>query len=223
MMMAKDLVKKWTWETRKKILRTNSIVIRQCAVTFDCKTSLKLAEYAIKNVSEIKKTQKPIPHKSYYQYEFSSINNSIIKEILNSYNSDLVNELLNEKIFLKYKTETNISYYIKNNSYNLFYKNNNKIKVVKKLNSIQPVISINPDTKVIFIDNFTFYCINKDRISKIQHLPKIKNFNPYKVEIKNKNQIVFYCFIFESSDKFPLPKSVRKDYIYSISKDEIIG
>ena len=108
----------WEWNT-DYVMKTNAIIIRQVARQFDAQTILKLLEYAILNLKNIKSTQKQIEYdKNYCHWKINTIDTLIIKEILNTPNSELLNNILKTKIKRPEKEHfgNNFSYYWQNNN-----------------------------------------------------------------------------------------------------------
>ena len=134
------------WITDSSIIEDNAIVIRQVARQFDAQTTLKLLEYAILNLKNIKSTQRQITYnKNYCNWKINTIDTLIIKKILNMPNSNLLNNILKTKINRPEKEHfgNNFSYYWQNNRYFVFWKRPNM-----------------PDTVLIELENI--YDFNKN-------------------------------------------------------------
>jgi len=119
------------WDDNKVVFREvgnfldgNAIVIRQIARHFQARTTMKLLEYAILNLKNIKSTQTQIEYnKNYCQWKINSIDTLIIKEMLNTPNSDLLNDILKVRIYRDEKDFGHgISYYLQDNRYYVFQK-----------------------------------------------------------------------------------------------------
>lgn len=211
-------------EPEKEILKQNSIVIRQVSSSFDTQTTLKLIEYAIKNVDDIEKTQKLVVYKKNYCFwEFESINQNMITKIINSPNTNTIKDCLNTVITLDNKS--GISYYFKNNTFTIFYKSKaNKKSEIIKLKNIYYIERINPETQIIFDTQKSFYYLSKNRISKKQHIPSPRiPYRPYKIENKGKDNISFFYYytVLTGNNDKPM-RSIKKEYVYSILKDKLI-
>jgi hypothetical protein len=114
----------YTWHGApkgEKILKKKSIVIRQVAKRFDAQTTLKLLEYAILNIRDIKSSQKEI---NYRQQNINSIDTAFIKKILSEPNSNQINNGLNLKIEKEIEVpfDSYVSYYLQNNKYTVFFR-----------------------------------------------------------------------------------------------------
>jgi hypothetical protein len=114
----------YTWhgaDKEKDFLKEKSIVVRQVARQFDAQTTLKLLEYAILNIRDVKFSQKEIEYqKNYCQWRINSIDTNLIKKILNEPNSDQINKIISLKIERPYNDY--VSYYLQNNKYTVFFK-----------------------------------------------------------------------------------------------------
>lgn len=114
----------WSKEEDDRILHDDAVVVRQVARRFDAATTLRLLEYAIKNVPTIRKTQQLVLYnKNYCQWKINTIDTTTITAQVNLPNSDLVNEILKIQVD---RPETDfdygITYYWKDNHYQILMK-----------------------------------------------------------------------------------------------------
>ena len=165
-------------------LQGNAIVIRQSANYFQAQTTLKLVEYAISNFSRI-----------------NSIDTLEIKKMLNTSNSDLLNSMLEQKVYRQEKNfEYGISYYCQNNRYVIFQKSryNKRESVITELDNIFDIKQIDNLYAVIFDSDTSFYYVkrsdsivyeigetegkeNNQYISKKQVIENRLGYEPFKV------------------------------------------
>jgi hypothetical protein len=148
-----------------EFLKEDAIVIRQLtdANGFQAQTTLKLLEYAILNLNHIKTTQTFVEVDiNYCKNRFISIDLLEIKKILNTPNSDIVNNVLNQKV---YRPEQDfsygISYYWQNNRYFVFQKSffNNQESVITDFENIYDVKKIGMLSALIFDSDSSYYYV----------------------------------------------------------------
>jgi len=118
-----DSISYWN-ENSEKWLKEKGIVIRQFAKQFQAQTTLKLLEYAISNLKNIKSTQRQIEYKNHYNLKITSIDTLKIEKILSTPNSKFLNNILQQRIDRPEKDFRNggISYYWQNDNYYVFVK-----------------------------------------------------------------------------------------------------
>ena len=131
-----DSISYWDADS-KSWLVNKGIVIRQIAKEFQAQPILKLLEYAILNLETVKSTQKqmvynPYPPLSNYERKINTIDTLAIEQILNTSNSDLLNNILKQRVDRPEKEGIDrpegdfrnggISYYWQNNRYFVFLK-----------------------------------------------------------------------------------------------------
>jgi len=138
-------------------LKEKSIVIRQVARQFDAQTTLKLLEYAILNIQDIKSSQKEIEYrKNYCEWIINSIDTAFIKKMLNEPNSNQINNVLSLKIKKPFKDY--VSYYLQNNKYTVCVKYN---KIDTALITLDNVYQFYEGRKSLVFDTDTsFYYIS---------------------------------------------------------------
>jgi hypothetical protein len=131
-----DSISYWDADSESWLVN-KGIVIRQIAKEFQAQPILKLLEYAILNLETIKSTQKqmvynPYPSLSNYERKINTIDTLAIEQILNASNSDLLNNVLKQRVDRPEKEGIDrpegdfrhggISYYWQNNRYFVFFK-----------------------------------------------------------------------------------------------------
>ena len=148
--------------TAKNFLNDSAIVIRQFARQFDAQTTLKLLEYAILNIENIKSSQTPIEYKR-NKWIINSIDTTLIKQILNKPNSILVNNVLNLKFKRYEESNFGISYYLQNNKYTVFTKHHIKDTtfIITTFDDIYALTKIDNHSMVVFDTDSSFYFIDK--------------------------------------------------------------
>ena len=124
------------WDTNSESsLMVKGIIIQQFAKEFPVQPTLKLLEYAILNLEKIKSTQAEIEYpKGHYTKKVKTIDVRTIEKLLNASNSDLLNNVLKQRVDRPEQkridgSERNsihegISYYWQNNRYVVFLKYN---------------------------------------------------------------------------------------------------
>ncbi|MGX7667610.1 hypothetical protein [Flavobacterium pedocola] len=211
-------------EPEKDILKDNAIVIRQVSTSFDPQITLKLVEYAIENLPYIKRNQKTVVYKeNYCDWEIKSVDRKRISQIVNAPSSKNVRNSLTERINLDDDKSTSISYYLQNNSFTLFYKSKGKESKIITLKTIYYIAQISKEAIIVFTSKSSFYYINKSKLSKKQYIPNPKTaFRPYNIE-KYKNDTIsfFYYYTVLTGNKDKPMKDVKREYVYSITKDKL--
>lgn len=210
-------------DKEKDFLKEKSIVVRQVSRNFDAKTTLKLLEYAIQNVGQIKFSQKKIHYnKNYCQWIINSIDTTRIKKILLESQSNQLKTVLKLKIEnLEKEFVFGLSYFFKDNKYSIFSRSYDQDdKTLLTLKNIYHINKIGNSTMMIFDTDSTFYYVNQNKVSK-RHLIN-NNYNyyrPYKVEGIDRDKISIN-FTYYSNEEGRQPKS--RTLLYLIEKDELI-
>ena len=157
--------------TSKELMEEDAIVIRQVANQFKAQSTLKAVEYAILNLNQIKSTQAQIEYDR-KGFIINSIDTLLIKKMVNTPNSDLINNLLEQKIykpdkyvFCGFSYSCGLSYYCQNNRYYLFHKDfsDGMETVIIDMENIYEMmpsrINISP-IPVIFDSDSSFYYVD---------------------------------------------------------------
>lgn len=221
----------YTWSgatTQKPIFEKNAIVIRQVSNTFDAKTTLKLAAYAIQNLSEVKTNQNYIDYnKNYCQWRIKTIDSSKIKDIVNGNMSKANYSVMPSKIERPDKEfKFGHTYYWQNDKYIVIERDTKgKETPVKEFDNIHEFRRVG-NCIFIFTSVSDFFTLNKTHrrrpkvISKKWSIENAElNYRPYKIEHLGGYKYSIY-FIYRSNEKGWQPK--EQTLIYDESSDEMI-
>jgi len=213
----------------KDILKEKSIVIRQVARQFDALTTLKLLEYAILNIRDIKSSQKEIEYeKNYCQWIINSIDTTFIKAILKEPNSNQINNALSLKIERPYKDY--ISYYLQHNKYTVFFKGTFEKKDTTALITLDNVYQFHDNRNCLVFDTDTsFYYINGfgKKVSERHIIQNTNDFyQPYSINYIGNEKLSIH---FRYSPKEVDPEDAKRwifekerTLIYLMDKDILI-
>jgi hypothetical protein len=221
----------YTWhgaDKEKDFLKKKSIVVRQVARQFDTQTTLKLLEYAILNIRDIKSSQKEMEyHKNYCQWRINSIDTNLIKKILNEPNSNQIVKALDLKI--ERKGINSILYYLQNNKYSVVLRDNRKGDTV--LVTLDNIYQIYDNLHVVIFDtDSSFYYVDDFR-KKLSERHVIQNmygfYEPYFINPIGGNKLsIFYRFDtkpeFDARFNDIVSRNVRRTSIYFVDKDILI-
>jgi hypothetical protein len=222
---------KYTWSgatNQKPIFDKNAIVIRQIANKFDAETTLKLSEYAIQNLSEIKSNQDYIDYnKNYCQWRIKTIDTSKIKNKILDNNSSVVNTVMSSKIERPdAEFKFGYTYYWQNDKYIVFERDvYGKETTVTEFDNIYDFRRVG-NCIFIFTSVSDFLTIKKtygrrpEVISKKWTIENAElNYRPYKLEHLGGYKYSIY-FTFHSDEEGWQPK--QRTLIYDESTDELI-
>jgi hypothetical protein len=212
-------------DKEKDFLMEKSIVVRQVSRQFEAETTLKLLEYAIQNVGQIKSSQKVINYnKNYCQWTINSIDTTKIDTMLLEPQSIQLKTALSLKIDKPEKEfKYGLSYFFKDNKYSIFSRGYNKEdKTLLTLDNIYDLRKIGSSTMMIFDTDSTFYYVNQHQ-NKVSKQHSINNkydyYRPYKVENIGGNKISIN-FSYYSKEEGRQPKN--RTLIYLIKEDDLI-
>jgi hypothetical protein len=138
----------------------NQIVVKQVGLKFEVEKSLKLVEYAILNINEVKKNQSLITFKNAFNEERTlSIDTTLINNVNKNPMSDTVREIFSHKVYRFGSENGEVSYFWQDGMFNVFCKNGKSEEmVVLKFESIYQFVTIGP-IAFIFDTNDTFYYV----------------------------------------------------------------
>ena len=128
-------------------IQGDAIVIRQHASYFQAQITLKLLEYAILQFSRI-----------------NSIDTLEIKKMLQTPNGDLINSVMNQKIYRPEQNfEYGISYYFQNNRYVIFQKSryNKRESTIAEIDNIFDIKQVNNLYAIVFDSDTSFYYVKR--------------------------------------------------------------
>ena len=228
-------------------LKDNAILIHQIAKQFQAEPLLKLLEYAILNLENIKSAQTEIQYnKNHRNMEIKTIDTLSIKEILNASNSDLLNNVLQlrmdrpEEDFRK-----GISYYWQNSRYFVFLKypdidlSPTQESVLLEIENIYGFQKFMESSAIIFDTDSSFYAV-KQHISipfgsgefifenKPQVFPNqvIENtfgqYQPFKIESIDGDKFWIYFWYYSKEASYQQTSIKHRILTYLLNDDELI-
>lgn len=212
-------------EKGKDFLKKNSIVVRQVSRRFDAEITLKLLEYALHNLAQIKSSQKEINYnKNYCQWIINSIDTTLIKKHLLVPTSEQLKNILNAKVErLEIDFRHGISYFFKGNQYNVFARGYDKVDTtLLKLDNIYDFKKVGSSTVVVFDTDSSFYYVNQheNKVSKRQVIQNIHDFfEPFKVENIGGKKLSIYFWHYPKGTLWEL---TERTLIYLTKEDELI-
>ncbi|WP_353778081.1 hypothetical protein [Winogradskyella sp. 3972H.M.0a.05] len=219
----------YTWggaNKPKPILSKRSIVIRQVSRQFDAKTTLKLVEFALKNLIKVKSNQKQIEYnKNYCQWKIQTMDTMKIKEIFKKPLSEEVKIVMSKKIERPEKDfRYGTSYYWQNDRYTVFTRDYNREDIdIKTINNIYDFQKINNNSTIIFDSDSSFYFVSRYGEKKISTRNIIENtfdfYRPYTVRDIGGDKLSIY-FYYYSRELGLQPK--ERTLIYLTDKDKLI-
>ncbi|WP_299521827.1 hypothetical protein [Winogradskyella sp.] len=222
---------KYTWNgatNQKPIFDNNTIVIRQVANKFDAETTLKLSEYAIQNLSEIKSNQDYIDYnKNYCQWRIKTIDVSKIKNKIRDNRSSIVSTVMSSKIERPdAEFKFGYTYYWHNDKYIVFERDvYGKETTVKEFDKIYDFKRVG-NCIFIFTSVSDFLTLKKtygrrpEVISKKWTIENAElNYRPYRLEHLGGYKYSIY-FTYHSDEEGWQPK--QQTLIYDESRDKLI-
>jgi len=214
-------------------LEKESIVVRQTDWQFDSETTLKLLEYAILNIENIKSSQKQAEYEYVHDiWKITSIDTNLIKPILNATNSTLINNILNmrvERIEKKFE-ESVVPYYLQNNKYTIFSRDydeededeDTNLLTIDDIYDLTIPIGRYPIGQfVVFDTDSSFYVVNgfAKTTSKRHIIQNLDTHGYYHVVVMSRNHLSLTVHIWENGSE----KVTRvQTAIYFIEEDELI-
>ena len=215
----------------------NAIVVRQVGMYFQSQTTLKLLEYAILNLNDIKSTQKQVVYNEahiYNKWKIHSIDSLIINNILKTPNSNLVNNTLQHRI---YRTETDfrhgVSYYMQNNRYHVFRKDSFSGKETGLID-LECIYDFkrtgNRGNWVIFFDSDSsfYYAGGLSQISRRHVIENMGNHRPYNIAYIGEGKLAIYFWYWKREreedevGEYILVGDKERTMIYLTKEDKLI-
>jgi hypothetical protein len=201
-------------------LSTNAIVVRQISRSFDVITTLKLLEYSIKNISQIKNSQRTIEYEeNYCQWIIKTIDTNLIRKQINKGNSDIIKKIENNKVARPGKKyDGGISYFWQSNKYHLFPFS----KPDTILLSLDNIYDFNIDGFTFDTDSSFFFLSDSQPlfVSKRLVINNINdNYEPFKITNIGGAKFSIYFSYYSNEDGLQ-PK--ERTLIYLREKDELI-
>lgn len=203
------------------------LVVRQLDSVFDIEKTLKLVEFGIKNIEEIKTNKLTEIRFSTYglsTYIFHSIDQDIIMKICRDSLSKIGQKTLEGRIYKEQMIPEILSYFTQNNKFILFLKDNyGREFIIDTLPDIRYVIGLK-DYYFVFTswNTFSFYHIKQtldnmtaDKISNVT-IEKVKNDMYTFLEVENINNDDFRISHYTSVHR---PKYITT---FSLTKEAII-
>lgn len=221
---------KHTWfgssQKEKAFFRKAAIVIRQVSSKFDADVTLKLLEYSIKNLSNIKKGQKTIEYnKNYCQWEINSIDTVLIKTQLDIKNSSLLDSILKLKVAPPEKEfKSGISYFWQDNKFYFYLRDKRETDtILLKLDNVFVFVKEDNSHALVFDTDSSFYYLNqfdKTIISKRHVIIQTNNnFQPFKIDNLGKTKISIRFWFYPKEEE---QKTRERTLIYLTEKDELL-
>jgi hypothetical protein len=207
-------------------LKREALVIREVSRKFDAAATLRLTEYAIKNLFSIIKSQKIIEYKkNYCQWLINSIDIELTRNIVLQRSSTIVNEILASRVY-KPDTEKNdssvISYYLENNKYYIYDGDKTKNTVLLIVDNIYQFKAVSTNEAIVFNTDSTFYFVQGGSNLHTSKRLAIKDTNdfykPYVIKKVDSDKVTV-SFWFYVRDVY---SAIEKDLVYDIKKDELI-
>lgn len=216
----------WSYADKENdFLKEKSIVVRQVSRQFEAETSLKLLEYAIQNVGQIKSSQKEINYnKNYCQWTINSIDSTKIKTILLEPQSNQLKTALTLKIEKPEKEfKYGLSYFFKDNNYSIFSREYGKDdKTLLELDNVYDIKKIGSSTMIVFDTDSTFYYVNQYQNKVSKRHPINDNYGyyqPFNLAYIGEDKISIN-FSYYTKEEGRQPKN--RTLIYLIEEDELI-
>ncbi len=222
-------------------LEEDAIVIHQKGGSFDIISTLKLMEYAIKNVPFIKEDQQMLVYereRKYptFRYRFYSINKKPIQEQLLKEPGNLIAETLQNKVyrpenFSEREFTTCCSYYWQDNKYHIFWRSRHYNNTTNEpefqethlltLDNIYILEEIEHLDYVIFDTRNSFYYTDQHHQKEISQKQTIKNLNDYYWPFKVKRIALDKISLSVTTQIWNTKDKIRT-LIYLTEKDELI-
>jgi len=220
-------------ELQRVNLEKQSIVIRQVAWQFDAETTLKLLEYAILNIDNIKSSQKQAEYEYIHNiWRITSIDTNLIKPIFNTQNSVQINNVLNLRVKkIEREFEDVVSYFLQNNKYTIFardYDYNNDRETDTNLLTLDDIFNWEKlDNRyataevVVFDTDSSFYVVKgyEKKISKRHIIQNLDKHGYYDVVVMSENHLSLTVHIWEQGSATVTRVQTS---IYFIEEDELI-
>ncbi|MCK8523496.1 hypothetical protein M0D21_18075 [Aquimarina sp. D1M17] len=221
----------YTWNgstDQKSLLRNKSIVIRQVSRKFNAETTLKLVEYAIQNLPEIKSNQNYIVYnENYCQWKIQTIDMMKIKQSVEESTSQEIKSIMSTRIERPDKDfKFGYTYYWQNDKYLIIDRDvYGKERIVKEFEELYDFKKVGNCT-FVFTSISDFYTVNKtygrrpEIISKKWTINNAElNYRPYKLEHLGGYKYSIY-FSYNSNEEGWQPKP--STLIYDETTDELI-
>jgi len=209
---------------------------------YDTEKVLKLLEYAILNLKELKKVDNQDSvfvgdfvdrdSKKRRTYRISRIKNGLVDSALKNPTSDVVKSLLIKKMYrpsndLTKSDNSSISYYIQNNQYHVFHRvtmNGKGYEMdVLKLDNIFQFIPVQVfDRAMVFDTDSSFYFLNYFNTKSVQLSRKIVpslnvKYYPYQVSFPGQSMVTF-----SKMDRSKMGFNNDRYFVYRIEDDYLV-
>lgn len=215
----------WSKDKQEDIFKDSVIIIRQTGRKFDAISTLKLVEYAIKNLTKIKSEQRRLNYNHpYCQWTINSIDTNIIHELQSINTSIELKRIIQSKVYRPNKDfKSGISYYWQNNKYYVISKDYNKEELVLlSLDNIFFYKDFHNPASIIFDTDSSFYYVDMWKNNFVSKKQVIMNhgdyYGVYQIEDIGGDKISIYYY--------NIPKKIgvsgERTLIYLIDKDELI-
>jgi hypothetical protein len=186
--------------------KKDGIIIKQFAREFDIQETLKLLEYSVNFIENIKKQQKSIKFLLGFGrgVEINSIDTNTTKQIIKGVLSENLKKILATKI-PRTDNKNVVNYYAYNNEFTIF-KGETAIKTFKKIKHFFP---ISKNEVLVFPSKYQFFYIKYDEksgktIIQTNFLTSTwkDSFEPYELKKINKHKIELIQYVWERPVKY---------------------
>jgi hypothetical protein len=209
---------------------------------YDTEKVLKLLEYAILNLKELKRVDNQDSvavgdfvdgvSKKRRTYRISRISNVLVEFALKKPTSDVVKSLLSKKMYrpsddMTKSNNSSISYYIQNDQYHVFHRltmngKGYELDVMKLDNIFQFVPAQVFDRVMVFDTDSSFYFLNYFNAKSVQLSRKIVpslnvKYYPYQVSFPGQSMVTF-----SKMDNTKMGYSNDRYYIYRIEDEYLV-
>lgn len=208
------------------ILSEKSIVVRQVAQQFNAKITLKLVEYAIRNLSEIKRNQTLIEYfKNYCHWRIQSLDSLQIKDIVKRPLSQEIINVMSTKIYRPEDAfSIGVTYNFNKGKFTLIkrYHTNTEIKI-KTLDNIYDFQEVNGNSAFVFDTDSSFYflSLNGDTPISKRHVieNRFENYRPYNIENIGDGKIaISFSYLLKDT----ISNKKERILIYLVENDKLI-
>jgi hypothetical protein len=223
----------WTSDRKKGLLKKEGIVVRQVSHEFDIEATLKLIEYSITNIAEIKQNQKEIVYEqNYCQWKVPTIDTLKVKKVLLQSTSKEIEEVLIQKTYLNSDDwNFGVDYFYQNRKFHFVVKAYNGIKdtIALSIKNVFQIATIDSGTKIVFDSDSTFYCVGwyrKERVISKQHTIKAvkSHFGTFAINNLGDNLVSIHLSRFKTKEEIEVSDSsfyFEKTSIYEIENDNL--
>ncbi len=228
----------WTPPTSRKpepFLKSPALVIRQVSRSFDVATTLKLVEYAVSHVAEIKRDQQLRIHKDRYDHwQALSIDKDKITKIIAAPISPTIEEVWREPTFrpgTERSMSSGLSYYFAGGKFVVYSWRYDLEKPLLSLEDIYDFQKVLGSQALVYDTDESFYYVaNRYRMRSCSKRHVIEDTHdyhrPYETQSLGHDKIAI-CFSYrvpgQPADKrSPIPRRKQRVLIYRPEQDDLV-